>query len=165
VSYAPAPRLTPPRGRYPPLSGQPASEPYTPTLRLSFTARAGLVFRQIHHWAALLMVAAVAAHAIRVFFTGAFRKPRDLNWILGVTLLLFTLAIGFTGYSLPDDLLSGTGIRIMYSLLLSIPFIGTWAAFLFFGGEYPAPDLLHRLFVIHIFILPAAIAAILSAHL
>src|SRR5205807_769282 len=107
----------------------------------------------------------VTAHAIRVFFTGAFRKPRDLNWMFGVTLLLLTLAIGFTGYSLPDDLLSGTGIRIMYSLLLSIPFIGTWAAFLFFGGEYPAPDLLHRLFVIHIFILPLLIFGVISVHL
>jgi ubiquinol-cytochrome c reductase cytochrome b subunit len=134
-------------------------------MRLSFEVRAGLVFRQIHHWAALVMAAAVSAHAIRVFFTGAFRKPRDINWMLGVTLLLLTLAIGFTGYSLPDDLLSGTGIRIMYSLVLSIPFIGTWTAFLFFGGEYPAPDLLHRLFVIHIFILPLLIFAVISVHL
>jgi ubiquinol-cytochrome c reductase cytochrome b subunit len=153
------------RGPYTPLYGQHISEAYKSVLRLSFEVRAGLVFRQIHHWAALVMVAAVAAHAIRVFFTGAFRKPRDLNWILGVTLLILTLGIGFTGYSLPDDLLSGTGIRIAYSLLLSIPFLGTWAAFLFFGGEFPAPDLLHRLFVLHIFILPALIAGVLGAHL
>src|SRR5437763_13439523 len=153
------------RGPYAPLFGQHVSGAYRSVLKLSFEVRAGLVFRQIHHWAALVMVAAVTAHAVRVFLTGAFRKPRDLNWILGVTLLLLTLAIGFTGYSLPDDLLSGTGIRIMYSLLLSIPFIGTWTAFLFFGGEYPAPDLLHRLFVLHIFILPALIAAVIGAHL
>ena len=152
-------------GPYSPLYGQHVSIAYGSVLRLSFQTRAGLVFRQIHHWAALVMVAAVVVHAIRVFLTGAFRKPRDINWILGVTLLLLTLAIGFTGYSLPDDLLSGTGIRIMYSLLLSIPFIGTWTAFLFFGGEYPAPDLLHRLFVLHIFILPVLIGAVIGAHL
>jgi len=110
-------------------------------------------------------VAAVAAHMARIFFTGAFRKPRDINWILGVTLLLLTIGIGFAGYSLPDDLLSGTGLRIAYSILLSIPFIGTWTAFLFFGGEYPAPDLLHRLFVIHIFILPLLILGVISVHL
>jgi ubiquinol-cytochrome c reductase cytochrome b subunit len=163
--YVPDQRLVTYHGPYTALYGQHVSEAYNSTLRLSFQVRAGLVFRQIHHWAALVMVAAVAAHAFRIFFTGAFRKPRDLNWILGVTLLLLTLAIGFTGYSLPDDLLSGTGIRIMYSLLLSIPFIGTWTAFLFFGGEYPAPDLLHRLFVLHIFILPALIGGVIAVHL
>src|SRR5438309_9433739 len=152
-------------GPYTPLFGQHVSGAYRSVLKLSFEVRAGLVFRQIHHWAALIMVGAVAAHAVRIFFTGAFRKPRDLNWILGVTLLLLTLAIVFTGYSLPDDLLSGTGVRIMYSLMLSIPFLGVWAAFLFFGGEYPAPDLLHRLFVLHIFILPLLIAGVLAAHL
>jgi ubiquinol-cytochrome c reductase cytochrome b subunit len=163
--YVPDQREVLYRGSYAPLYGQHVSTAYRSVLRISFEVRAGLVFRQIHHWAALVMVGAVAAHAARVFFTGAFRKPRDLNWILGVTLLLLTLAIGFTGYSLPDDLLSGTGIRIMYSLILSIPLIGTWAAFLFFGGEYPAPDLLHRLFVIHIFILPLLIAGVIGAHL
>jgi ubiquinol-cytochrome c reductase cytochrome b subunit len=100
-----------------------------------------------------------------VFFTGAFRRPRELNWVLGVTLLLLTLAIGFAGYSLPDDLLSGTGLRIAYSIALSIPVIGTWLAFLIFGGEYPAPDILNRLFVLHVMILPAAIAAVMGAHL
>ncbi len=152
-------------GPYAPLRGQEMSRAYESILRLSFEVRAGLVFRQIHHWAALVMVGAVAAHAARVFFTGAFRKPRDVNWMLGVTLLLLTLAIGFAGYSLPDDLLSGTGIRIAYSIALSIPLIGTWLAFLVFGGHYPSPDILNRLFVLHVMILPAAIAAVLAAHL
>jgi ubiquinol-cytochrome c reductase cytochrome b subunit len=152
-------------GPYEPLRGQEVSRAYDSVLRLSFEVQAGLVFRQIHHWAALVMVGAVALHAGRVFFTGAFRKPRDVNWILGVVLLILTLAIGFAGYSLPDDLLSGTGLRIAYSLALSIPVIGTWLAFLLFGGEYPAPDILNRLFVIHIFILPALIAGVLTIHL
>jgi ubiquinol-cytochrome c reductase cytochrome b subunit len=152
-------------GPYVPLQGQVVSRAFGSVLRLSFEVRAGLVFRQIHHWAALVMVAAVATHAARVFFTGAFRKPRDLNWMLGVTLLILTLAIGFAGYSLPDDLLSGTGLRIAYSIALSIPLIGTWLAFLFFGGEYPAPDILNRLFVLHVMILPALIATVLAVHL
>ena len=111
------------------------SRAYESVMRLSFEVRAGLVFRQIHHWAALVMVGAVRAHAARVFFTGAFRKPRELNWVFGVMLLLLTLVIGFAGYSLPDDLLSGTGLRIGYSVVLSIPVIGTWLAFLLFGGR------------------------------
>jgi ubiquinol-cytochrome c reductase cytochrome b subunit len=141
------------------------SRAYESVLRLSFDVQAGLVFRQIHHWAALVMVGSVAAHASRVFFTGAFRKPRDISWMLGVTLLLLTIAIGFAGYSLPDDLLSGTGLRIAYSIALAIPFIGTWLAFLVFGGHYPSPDILNRLFVLHVMILPGAIAAVLSLHL
>ena len=150
-------------GPYHPLDGQRMSVAYQSVLRISFEVRAGLVFRQIHHWAALVMVGAVATHMIRVFFTGAFRKPREINWILGVTLLLLTIGIGFAGYSLPDDLLSGTGLRIAYSIVESIPLIGVWLAFLFFGGEYPAPDILNRLFVLHVMILPALIAGVLAA--
>jgi ubiquinol-cytochrome c reductase cytochrome b subunit len=133
-------------------------------MRLTFEVRAGLVMRQIHHWAAVLFVAAIVFHMLRVFFTGAFRKPRDINWLLGFTLFVLGIFAGFTGYSLPDDLLSGTGLRIGYSVLLSIPFVGTWAAYLFFGGEFPSPDLLHRLLVVHIMILPALIAGVMGAH-
>jgi ubiquinol-cytochrome c reductase cytochrome b subunit len=152
-------------GSYAPLVGQHMSRAYESVIRLSFDVRAGLVFRQIHHWTALVMVAAVAAHMARVFFTGAFRKPRDLNWIFGVTLLVLTIGIGFAGYSLPDDLLSGTGLRIAYSILLSIPLVGPWAASFTFGGEYPPPDILNRLFFLHVFILPALIAGVLTVHL
>ncbi len=102
---------------------------------------------------------------MRVFFTGAFRKPRELSWLLGVTLLIAGIGAGFTGYSLPDDLLSGTGLRIIYSAMLSIPFVGTWLAYLFFGGEFPAPELIPRLFVMHILLIPATITACSSAHL
>src|ERR671919_1678535 len=108
---------------------------------------------------------ALAVHLLRVFFTGAFRRPREINWILGVTLLILALFNGFTGYSLPDDLLSGTGLRIAYSIALSVPVIGTWLAFLVFGGEFPAQEIIPRLFVTHIMIVPAAIAALVSVHL
>jgi ubiquinol-cytochrome c reductase cytochrome b subunit len=152
-------------GSYVPLRGVHMSEAYRSTLQLSFDVRAGLVMRQIHHWAALLFVAAIVTHLCRIFFTGAFRRPRELNWIVGVTLLLLVIANGFTGYSMPDDLLSGTGLRIAYSIALSIPAAGTWLTFLVFGGEFPADQIINRLFVIHILLVPVAIATLLGAHL
>src|SRR5205085_2015853 len=146
-------------------SFQPLSITSEWTIRLSFDVRAGLVFRQIHHWAALLFVASIVTHLCRIFFTGAFRRPRELNWIIGVTMLIMAIANGFTGYSLPDDLLSGTGLRIAYSIVLGIPFLGTWLAFLFFGGEFPATALEPRLFVLHVMLVPALIIVLLTAHL
>lgn len=152
-------------GTYAPLHGQQVSAAYDSVLRISFEVRAGLVMRQIHHWAALVFVGALGLHAIRVFFTGAFRKPREINWLIGVTLALLGIAAGFTGYSLPDDLLSGTGLRIAYSAVLSIPLVGPSIAYLIFGGEFPTHAMLSRLFVFHVFLIPALIAAALSAHL
>jgi ubiquinol-cytochrome c reductase cytochrome b subunit len=152
-------------GPYPPLQGQTVSAAYESVLRITFEVRAGLVMRQTHHWSALLFMASTFAHLLRVFFTGAFRKPREPSWIVGITLLVMGIAAGFTGYSLPDDLLSGTGLRIIYSAVLSVPFVGSWLAFLFFGGEFPAPELLSRLYVLHILLIPLGIFALLGAHL
>ena len=137
------------------MQGREVSLAYESVMRISFEVRAGLVMRQTHHWAALVFVASMTAHLVRVFFTGAFRKPRELSWIIGVTLLVAGIGAGFTGYSLPDDLLSGTGLRIIYSAVLSIPLVGTWLAYLFFGGEFPAAELIPRLFVMHILLIPA----------
>ncbi len=152
-------------GPYAPLNGQPVTAAYDSVLRLSFEVRAGLVMRQLHHWAAVVFVTTIVAHLIRVFFTGAFRKPRDINWVIGFTLLLLGIGAGFTGYSLPDDLLSGTGVRIAYSAVLSIPVLGTWLASLLFGGEFPTADLLSRLTILHVMVIPVAIAGAVSAHL
>jgi ubiquinol-cytochrome c reductase cytochrome b subunit len=152
-------------GHYAPLRGVRMSEAYESTVRLSFDVRAGLVMRQIHHWAALLFIGAIVLHLCRVFFTGAFRRPREINWLVGVTLLVLAIFNGFAGYSLPDDLLSGTGLRIGYSIALSVPIVGTWIAYLLFGGEFPAHDILSRLFVIHVLLIPAAITALLGVHL
>jgi ubiquinol-cytochrome c reductase cytochrome b subunit len=152
-------------GSYAPLQGVQMSEAYQSSVRLSFDVRAGLMFRQMHHWAALVFVGAVLVHLCRIFFTGAFRKPREINWIIGVTLLVLVMFNGFSGYSLPDDLLSGTGLRIAYSIALAVPIIGTWLAFLFFGGEFPSPQLESRLFVLHIMLVPGIILALLGAHL
>ncbi|MDQ4036008.1 MAG: cytochrome bc complex cytochrome b subunit [Chloroflexota bacterium] len=152
-------------GSYLPLHGQTVSAAYASTLDLSFEVRAGLVMRQVHHWAALVFVAAIVVHQLRVFFTGAFRRPRELNWLIGIGLLVFALAMGITGYSLPDDLLSGTGLRIIYSAVISIPFLGPWLAFLVFGGEFPTETIVSRLFVFHIMLLPALLIGGVLLHL
>jgi ubiquinol-cytochrome c reductase cytochrome b subunit len=152
-------------GSYKPLQGVSMSEAYHSTVRLSFDVRAGLVFRQMHHWAALIFLGAVLVHLCRIFFTGAFRRPREVNWMVGVALLVMVMFNGFSGYSLTDDLLSGTGLRIAYSIALAIPVAGTWVAFLFFGGEFPAAQLESRLFVLHVMLVPGIIIVLLTAHM
>jgi ubiquinol-cytochrome c reductase cytochrome b subunit len=152
-------------GPYAPLRGTHMSVAYASTLDITFKVRAGLVMRQMHHWAALVFIAALVIHLCRVFFTGAFRRPREINWMVGVTLLILAIANGFFGYSLLDDLLSGTGVRVGYSIALSIPVAGTWLAFLFFGGEFPATQFITRFFVLHVLLVPALIVGLLTVHL
>ncbi|HTV10425.1 MAG TPA: cytochrome bc complex cytochrome b subunit [Acidimicrobiales bacterium] len=153
-------------GPYRPLDGQTMTEAYQSVINLSFSVRAGLLMRQAHHWAANIFLAAIAFHMGRIFFTGAFRRPREVNWVLGVTLLLTAMLEGFSGYSLPDDLLSGSGLRVVFSIIQSIPFVGTWVAFDLWGGAFPGSgDFLQRLFVIHEFLFPALLALLLGAHL
>lgn len=153
-------------GPYAPLDGQKMSAAYLSTVDLSFSVRFGLLMRQMHHWAADIFVGAIAVHMARIFFTGAFRKPREVNWIIGVTLLILAIANGFLGYSLPDDLISGTGLRIMFSITESIPVVGTYLAFWLFGGNYPGNGvIIPRMFILHVLILPAIIAVLIGAHL
>ncbi len=152
-------------GAYAPLRGVSMTQAYASTLDISFEVRAGLVMRQMHHWAALVFVAAIVVHLCRVFFTGAFRRPRELNWIVGVTLLVLAIGNGFFGYSLLDDLLSGTGVRVAYSIALAVPAVGTWLAFLVFGGEFPNTEFITRFYILHVLVLPALIVGLLTAHL
>src|ERR1019366_9432879 len=107
-------------GSYVPLKGISMSEAFKSTLDISFDVRGGLIMRQIHHWAALLFTVAITVHMFRVFFTGAFRKPREINWVIGTILSLLAINEGFTGYSLPDDLLSGTGLRAAEGFIQSV---------------------------------------------
>jgi ubiquinol-cytochrome c reductase cytochrome b subunit len=152
-------------GSYVPLKGVEMSEAYASTLDISFDIRGGLLMRQIHHWSALFFIAAISVHLCRVYFTGAFRKPREMNWVIGVGLLTLALLAGFAGYSLPDDLLSGTGLRIAQGIVLSIPVVGTYLSFFIFGGEFPGTDFISRLYAVHILLVPGLILALLTAHL
>ena len=153
------------QGSYQLMRGLPMSEAFASTLALSFDIRGGLLVRQIHHWAAMLFVAAMTVHMLRIFFTGAFRRPREINWLIGVGLFSISLIEGFAGYSLPDDLLSGTGLRFVDGMIRSIPLIGTWAEFFIFAGEFPGSLVIPRLYMVHILLVPAVLLGLIAAHL
>lgn len=153
-------------GVYQNLQGVPMSRAFETTLNISFEVRGGLFIRQLHHWAALLFVAAMAAHMFRVFFTGAFRRPRESNWTIGALLFMLGMFEGFFGYSLPDDLLSGTGIRATLSgIVLSIPVLGTWIHWALFGGEFPGTEIIPRLYVLHVLVIPGIMLGLVAVHL
>ena len=152
-------------GSYVKLDGLTVSQAYQSTLNISFDVRAGLLMRQIHHWAADLFMAALTIHMLRVFFTGAYRKPREVNWLIGIALFTLGLLEGLFGYSLPDDQLSGAGLRIFEGVLQGIPIVGTYAAFFLFGGPFPGDSIIPRLYILHVFLIPGLILALITAHL
>jgi ubiquinol-cytochrome c reductase cytochrome b subunit len=152
-------------GSYAPLRGVEMSAAYDSTLALSFDVRGGLFMRQLHHWAALLFVASIIVHMLRIFFTGAFRRPRETNWLIGIGLFVLALLEGFAGYTMPDDLLSGTGLRIAASVIISIPVVGTWVFFALFGGDFPGELIVGRLYIIHVLLVPGILLALIAVHL
>ncbi|NUR77825.1 MAG: ubiquinol-cytochrome c reductase cytochrome b subunit [Thermoleophilia bacterium] len=153
-------------GPYEPLDGATVSRAYASVLHLSFQVKAGLLMRQTHHWAANLFIAAIVLHMLRVFFTGAFRKPRDLIYLLGLGMLFSAFLEGYLGYSLVDDLLSGMGLAIGYSVAMSIPVVGAYLAMLIWGGPFPgSADFWPRMYIAHVLILPLVIATLLALHL
>ncbi|MFF0424550.1 cytochrome bc complex cytochrome b subunit [Streptomyces sp. NPDC004520] len=152
-------------GPYVPLQGQLMSEAFNSTMHISFEVRGGLLIRQIHHWAALIFLAGMFVHMMRVFFTGAFRKPREINWLFGFLLFFLGMFTGFTGYSLPDDLLSGTGVRFMQGAILSVPVLGTYLSMFLFGGEFPGGDFVARFYSAHVLLLPGIMLGLVVAHL
>jgi ubiquinol-cytochrome c reductase cytochrome b subunit len=152
-------------GSYVKLDGIKMTEAYASTVNISFDVRGGLLMRQIHHWAALLFVGAIGLHALRLFFTGAFRKPREINWVIGTAMFVLAAVEGFAGYSLPDDLLSGTGVRIADGIALSIPVVGTYISFFVFGGQYPGEHFIPRLYIAHVLLIPGLLLALITAHL
>ena len=163
--FVPSMNETTYNGPWAAMQGVQMSEAFASTLRLSFEVRGGLLMRQIHHWAALLFMASIITHMMRVFFTGAFRKPREINWVVGFTLMILGLAAGFTGYSLPDDVLSGNGLRITDGVARSIPILGSYISYFLFGGQFPGQDLIPRLFTVHILVVPGLILALVGLHL
>jgi ubiquinol-cytochrome c reductase cytochrome b subunit len=152
-------------GVFGPLKGAEVSVAYASTLNISFEVRGGLLMRQVHHWSALLFVAAAGLHMLRVFFTGAFRKPREINWVVGFMLFVLGMAGGFTGYSLPDDLLSGNGLRIIDGMIKGLPVIGAYVSSLLFGGQFPGENIVARLYSLHIMLIPALILVFVAIHL
>ena len=152
-------------GSYTALRGSEMSAAYASSLHLSFEVRGGLFLRQMHHWAALLFMAAIVVHMARIFFTGAFRKPRETNWAIGLILFLLGFLEGFTGYSLPDDGLSGTGLRIASAIMLSIPVVGTWLSSSVFGGEFPGEFIIGRFYIVHVLLIPGGLLALITVHL
>jgi ubiquinol-cytochrome c reductase cytochrome b subunit len=152
-------------GSYVPLRGQGMSEAYASTLDISFDIRGGLLVRQIHHWAALMFIVGLTVHMFRVFFTGAFRKPRELNWVIGTVLALLAIIEGFAGYSLPDDLLSGTGLRAMEGFVQTAPVIGSYLAYGIFGGPFPGEAIIPRLYSAHVLLIPALLVGLFTAHI
>ncbi|WGL53792.1 ubiquinol-cytochrome c reductase cytochrome b subunit [Nocardioides sp. BP30] len=153
------------QGSYANLRGISMSEAYSSALNISFDVRGGLLLRQMHHWAAMLFISAMMIHMLRVFFTGAHRKPRELNWVIGSLLLLLGTLEGFTGYSLPDDLLSGTGVRAADGFIQAIPIVGTYIGFFLFGGEFPGDAIIPRLYTIHVLLIPGILLALVAAHM
>ncbi|AHI19653.1 MAG: cytochrome bc1 complex cytochrome b subunit [Corynebacterium casei] len=151
-------------GAYTPLNGVEMSRAYATALDISFEVRGGLFVRQMHHWAALMFMLAMVAHMGRIFFTGAFRRPREANWIIGCSLILLGMVEGFLGYSLPDDLLSGVGLRIASAIILGLPIIGTWLHWGIFGGDFPSDLMLDRFYILHVLILPGIILGLIAAH-
>ncbi|MCK7636618.1 cytochrome bc1 complex cytochrome b subunit [Corynebacterium pygosceleis] len=152
-------------GTYAPLRGMEMSRAYETALNISFEVRGGLFIRQLHHWAALMFAVSIMVHMMRIFFTGAFRRPREANWIIGCILLLLSVAEGFFGYSLPDDLLSGVGLRIMSAIVISLPVVGTWMHWLIFGGDFPSELMLDRFYIAHVLLIPGILLALIAAHL
>ncbi|GAB3437202.1 cytochrome bc1 complex cytochrome b subunit [Actinophytocola sediminis] len=152
------------QGSFVNLRGVEMSRAYESTLFISFDVRGGLFVRQVHHWSALLFISAIVVHMFRTFFTGAFRRPREANWVIGVLIFALACVEGFTGYSLPDDLLSGAGLRIMFSLMLSIPVIGTWINWLIFGSDFPGTEVIPRLYGVHILLIPGILLALIAVH-
>jgi ubiquinol-cytochrome c reductase cytochrome b subunit len=153
-------------GSYSLLNGEQMSEAYRSVLDLSFSVPAGLLLRQVHHWAADVFIAAIVLHLMRIFFTGAYRKPRDVNYYIGLTMLMLAILEGFAGYSLVDDLLSGMGLVIAYSVAMSIPLIGAQLAYLVWGGPFPgSSQFLPRLEIVHVFLLPVALGTLIAVHL
>ena len=152
-------------GAYTPLNGVEMSRAYATALDISFEVRGGLFVRQMHHWGALMFMLAMVAHMGRIFFTGAFRRPREANWIIGCALILLGMVEGFLGYSLPDDLLSGVGLRIASAIILGLPIIGTWLHWGIFGGDFPSDLMLDRFYILHVLILPGIILGLIAAHL
>jgi len=125
----------------------------------------GMIIRRIHHWSAMLMIAAVLTHLMRIYFTSAYRKPREINWLIGLCLLGTAMVAAFTGYLLPYSQFSVTATSIAYYVSKSVPWVGDWMSRLLFAGEFPSDGTVPRFFFMHVMLIPATLIGLISLHL
>ncbi|MEF8822179.1 MAG: cytochrome bc complex cytochrome b subunit [Halovenus sp.] len=145
--------------------GEEMPESYVSVLNITYDVPFGMLLRRMHHWAAHLMVASMALHMLRVFFTGAYRNPRELNWVVGTALAGATMFAAYTGYALPFDEFASTAVGIGYNVALSIPIIGETVANIAFGGSFPSSATIPRFYFLHILVLPLVIAGLIGVHM
>jgi ubiquinol-cytochrome c reductase cytochrome b subunit len=162
-SYQPSSDRTTYDGSYAPLQGAEVSAAFDSVLTLSLETPGGLLVRQLHHWSALLLPAAIILQLLVMFFTGGFRRPRRGSWVLLFLIFVVVLAGGWSGYALPDDMLSSSGLRIVQGILLGIPVVGTWMSAILFSGEFPG-SIIENLYPIHILIVPVVLVGLLTAR-
>ena len=125
----------------------------------------GDMLRRIHHWTANIMVAAAVIHMMRIYFTGAFKKPREINWWIGMMLLIFSALTAVTGYILPYDNYAYNTVKVVYGIVASIPWVGQWVAQAAFAGAFPGEGIIPRIYGYHIMLLPAILIALTAAHM
>jgi len=154
-------------GRVAEFAGKEVPAAFASVLKITYDVQFGMTLRMVHHWAAYLFVAAMGLHMMRVFFTGAYRNPRELNWMVGSALLFIGLIEGFLGYALPFDNYGATATSIGFQLAGAIPFIGTEVKFLVFGGTWPAAAdaVIPRMFFLHVFLVPLLIGGLIAVHM
>ncbi|MFT4921896.1 MAG: cytochrome b-561 [Haloarculaceae archaeon] len=145
--------------------GEELPEAFASVLNITYGVPFGMLIRRMHHWAAHLMIASMALHMLRVFFSGAYRNPRELNWLVGTGLAGATMFAAYTGYSLPFDEFASTAVGIGYNVALSIPIIGETVGSLVFGGNFPSSATIPRLYFLHVLVLPLVIAGLLGLHM
>lgn len=146
------------------LFGEKVPAAYASVVRLDLLPF-GQVVRNLHHWSAQLMIAALLAHLLRVYFTGSYRNPREINWWVGLALMGVTFLASFTGYLLPYSHFSVTATSIGFFMAKSVPWIGDFLARLFFGGEFPADQTIPRFFFYHVMLIPLVIAVLIGLHM
>ncbi|MFB6206132.1 MAG: cytochrome bc complex cytochrome b subunit [Haloglomus sp.] len=149
---------------YSPATAGDPSAAYNSITFLMTDLRFGFFLRSLHRWSAQVMVAAVFLHMLRVYFTGAYKEPRELNWIIGIVLISLTMVFGYTGYLLPWDQLAYWAGTIGVNMALSIPLAGEWVAQLLFGGFTLSQATLQRMYILHVFFLPFITTALIAIH-
>ena len=157
LSYEPSVREVNLFGRFVPAA-------YASVVKIDLSSF-GLITRRVHHWSAMLMIASVLLHLMRVYFTGCYKNPREINWIIGLILFGATFFASFTGYLLPYSEFSVTATSIGYYIAKSIPWLGNWISRLIFCGSFPADETIPRFFFMHVMLIPLTLITLIAIHM